>query len=180
MSDDRANRTTWETGTISDATERLTGSTWDVSSSYADALRPIEPPGAALAGRVEDTLSAVTQAAAEDSTDWAAEYSESELRACATRATGFARWWRSRAGSVATGALVLLDCAAAAAKHQRRTSSASRPGVRPGRRLRVPRGMSAKSRLRCSPREAFLARRGFFDALTGVAKERMSAQQATR
>ena len=50
------------------------------SNCLADALRPIEPPER-LSGRVEDTLSAVTQAAAEELSDWAEELSESELRA---------------------------------------------------------------------------------------------------
>ena len=65
---------------MSEASERLTGSTWDVEHLLADALRPIEPPER-LSGRVEDTLSAVTQAAAEELSDWAEELSESELRA---------------------------------------------------------------------------------------------------
>ena len=46
----------------------------------SDALRPIEPPER-LSGRVEDTLAAVTAAAAEELSDWAEELSESELRA---------------------------------------------------------------------------------------------------
>jgi len=45
-------------------TDRLAGS-WDVEHLLADALRPIEPPER-LSGRVEDTLAAVTQAAAEE------------------------------------------------------------------------------------------------------------------
>ena len=52
----------------------------DVERLLADALRPIEPPER-LSGRVEDTLAAVTQAAAEELSDWAEELSESELRA---------------------------------------------------------------------------------------------------
>ncbi len=63
---------------MSDATERLTASTWDVEQLLSDALRPIEPPER-FSGRVEDTLSAVTQAAVEELSDWAEELSESEL-----------------------------------------------------------------------------------------------------
>jgi hypothetical protein len=57
----------------------LAGS-WDVENLLADALRPIEPPER-LSGRVEDTFAAITQAAAEELSDWAEELSESELRA---------------------------------------------------------------------------------------------------
>jgi hypothetical protein len=60
--------------------ETLSGSSWDVEQLLADALRPIEPPQR-FSGRVEDTLSAVTQAAAEELSDWAEELSDSELRA---------------------------------------------------------------------------------------------------
>jgi hypothetical protein len=90
---------------MSEASERLTGSTWDVERLLGDALRPIEPPER-LSGRLEDTLSAVTQAAAEELSDWAEELSESELRA-------LRNWVRPvvavGAGGVATGALLLLE-----------------------------------------------------------------------
>ena len=52
----------------------------EVERLLSDALRPIEPPEQ-LSGRFEDTLAAVTQAAAEELSDWADELSESELRA---------------------------------------------------------------------------------------------------
>ena len=51
----------------------------DVESLLRSALRPIEPPEN-LPGRVEETLSAVTEAAAEELSAWAEELSESELR----------------------------------------------------------------------------------------------------
>src|SRR3954452_23296479 len=51
----------------------------DVESLLRSALRPIEPPEN-LSGRVEETLSAVTEAAAEELSAWAEELSESELR----------------------------------------------------------------------------------------------------
>ena len=44
----------------------------EVERLLADALRPIEPPER-LTGRVEDTLTAVTAAAAEELSDWAEE-----------------------------------------------------------------------------------------------------------
>ena len=64
---------------MTEPSERLTGN-WDVEALLSDALRPIEPPER-LSSRVEDTLAAVTQAAAEELSDWADELSEAELRA---------------------------------------------------------------------------------------------------
>src|SRR4051812_50080967 len=51
----------------------------DVESLLRSALRPIEPPEK-LSGRLEETLNAVTEAAAEELSAWAEELSESELR----------------------------------------------------------------------------------------------------
>ena len=93
---------------MSDASERLTGSSWDVERMLADALRPIEPPQR-LSGRVEDTLAAVTQAAAEELSDWAEELSESELRALRDPRNWVRPVVAVSAGSVATGALVLME-----------------------------------------------------------------------
>ena len=47
----------------------------DVERILADALRPIDPPER-LTGRVEDTLGAITQAAAEELSEWAEALSE--------------------------------------------------------------------------------------------------------
>ena len=52
----------------------------DVEILLRSALRPIEPPES-LPGRVEETLSAVTEAAAEELSAWAEELSDSELAA---------------------------------------------------------------------------------------------------
>ena len=57
--------------------------TTDVESLLRSALRPIEPPEN-LPGRVEETLSAVTEAAAEELSAWAEELSDSELTALHT------------------------------------------------------------------------------------------------
>jgi hypothetical protein len=73
-----------------------------------DALRPIEPPER-FSGRVEDTLSAVTQAAAEELSDWAEELSESELRALRDPRNWVRPVVAVGAGSLATGALVVLE-----------------------------------------------------------------------
>ncbi len=81
---------------------------WDVERLLADALRPIEPPER-LSGRLEDTLSAVTQAAAEELSDWAEELSESELRALRDPRNWVRPVVAVGAGGAATGALVLLE-----------------------------------------------------------------------
>jgi hypothetical protein len=93
---------------MSEASERLTGSTWDVESLLSDALRPIEPPER-LSGRFEDTLAAVTAAAAEELSDWADELSESELRALRDPRNWVRPVVAVGAGGIATGALVLLE-----------------------------------------------------------------------
>src|ERR1700710_522076 len=93
---------------MTDSSETLSGSTWDVEQLLTDALRPIEPPQR-LFGRVEDTLTAVTQAAAEELSDWAEELSESELRALRDPRNWVRPVVAVSAGGVATGALVLLE-----------------------------------------------------------------------
>lgn len=84
------------------------GGGWDVEQLLTDALRPIEPPER-LSGRVEDTLSAVTQAAAEELSTWAEELSESELRALRDPRNWVRPVVALGAGGVATGALVLFE-----------------------------------------------------------------------
>jgi hypothetical protein len=93
---------------MSETSERLSGSSWDVEHLLVDALRPIEPPEQ-LSARVEDTLSAVTQAAAEELSDWAEELSESELRALRDPRNWVRPVVAVGAGSLATGALVLIE-----------------------------------------------------------------------
>ncbi|HEY5051956.1 MAG TPA: hypothetical protein VII45_00950 [Solirubrobacterales bacterium] len=107
---------------MSDTSERLTGSTWDVESLLADALRPIEPPER-LAGRFEETLTAVTQAAAEELSDWAEELSESELSSLRDPRNWVRPVVAVGAGSVATGALVLIEM-------RRRGRQQTRSGLR--------------------------------------------------
>jgi hypothetical protein len=93
---------------MSEAGAGAAGSSWEVERLLGDALRPIEPPEQ-LSGRVEDTLSAVTQAAAEELSDWAEELSESELRALRDPRNWVRPVVAVSAGGVATGALVLLE-----------------------------------------------------------------------
>jgi hypothetical protein len=107
---------------MSEASERLTGSTWDVESLLTDALRPIDPPER-LSGRFEETLTAVTQAAAEELSDWAEELSDSELRSLRDPRNWVRPVVAVGAGSVATGALVLLEM-------RRRGRQQTRSGLR--------------------------------------------------
>lgn len=86
---------------------RASGS-WDIEYLLSDALRPIEPPER-LSGRVEDTLAAVTQAAAEELSQWAEELSESELRALRDPRNWVRPVVAVSAGGVAAGALVVIE-----------------------------------------------------------------------
>lgn len=81
---------------------------WKVEHLLSDALRPIEPPER-LSGRLEDTLSAVTQAAAEELSEWAEELSESELRALRDPRNWIRPVAAIGAGSAAAGALLVLE-----------------------------------------------------------------------
>jgi hypothetical protein len=107
---------------MSEPRETLSGSTWDVEALLGDALRPIEPPER-LSGRMEETLSAITQAAAEELSDWAEELSEEELRALRDPRNWVRPVVAVGAGGVATGALVLLEL-------RRRSRSKSESGLR--------------------------------------------------
>jgi hypothetical protein len=83
-------------------------SNWDVEALLADALRPIEPPDR-LSTRLEEGFAAVTSAAAAELSDWADELEESELRALREPRNWVRPVVAVSAGSVATGALVLLE-----------------------------------------------------------------------
>src|SRR3954451_10857432 len=98
------------------------GGGWDVEALLSDALRPIEPPER-LSSRVESTLSAVTQAAAEELSDWVEELSEEELRALRDPRNWVRPVVAVSAGSVATGALVLMEM-------RRRSRQRSERGLR--------------------------------------------------
>lgn len=81
---------------------------WDVEQLLSDALRPVDPPER-LSGRVEDTLAAVTQAAAEELSNWAEELSESELRALRDPRNWVRPVVALGAGGAAASALVVLE-----------------------------------------------------------------------
>ncbi len=80
----------------------------DVESLLRSALRPIEPPEN-LSSRVEETLSAVTEAAAEELSAWAEELSESELRSLRDPRNWVRPAAAIAAGGVAAGGLVLVE-----------------------------------------------------------------------
>ena len=87
---------------MSDETRQL-----QLEALLRDALRPIEPPES-LAGRLEGTLTAITEQAAAELSSWAEELSEGELQALRDPRN----WVRPVAavavGTVAGGALVLV------------------------------------------------------------------------
>jgi hypothetical protein len=80
----------------------------DVESLLRSALRPIEPPES-LPGRVEETLSAVTEAAAEELSAWAEELSESELRSLRDPRNWVRPAAAVAAGGIAAGGLVVVE-----------------------------------------------------------------------
>jgi hypothetical protein len=90
----------------------------DVENLLRTALRPIEPPEK-LSGRVEETLSAVTEAAAEELSAWAEELSDSELRSLRDPRNWVRPAAALAAGGVAAGGLVLVEL--------RRRGSGKRP-----------------------------------------------------
>ena len=102
--------------------ERPRSTTWDVETLLSDALRPIEPPER-LSARFEDTMAAITQAAAEELSDWAEELSEGELSALRDPRNWVRPVVAVGAGGVATGALVLLEL-------RRRSRQKSQSGLR--------------------------------------------------
>src|ERR671910_2365677 len=82
--------------------------TGDVESLLRSALRPIEPPEN-LPGRMEETLSAVTEAAAEELSAWAEELSESELASLRDPRNWLRPAAAVAAGGMAGGALLLIE-----------------------------------------------------------------------
>jgi hypothetical protein len=82
--------------------------TWDVEALLGDVLRPIEPPER-LSGRIENTFTALSAAAATELSDWAEELSESEMRALREPRNWVRPVVAVGVGGVATGALVLFE-----------------------------------------------------------------------
>lgn len=80
----------------------------DLEILLSDALRPIEPPEQ-FSGRVESTLSSVTEAAASELSDWADELSESELESLRDPRNWVRPVAAAAAGGIAGTALVLIE-----------------------------------------------------------------------
>jgi hypothetical protein len=80
----------------------------DIERLLRSALRPIEPPEK-LPGRLEETLSAVTEAAAEELSAWAEELSESELPSLRDPRNWVRPAAAIAAGGIAAGGLVLVE-----------------------------------------------------------------------
>jgi hypothetical protein len=83
-------------------------STWDVEALLSDALRPIDPPER-LSGRIEDTFTALSAAAATELSDWAEELTDSEMRALRDPRNWVRPVVAVSVGGVATGALVVFE-----------------------------------------------------------------------
>lgn len=80
----------------------------ELEALLAEALRPIEPPER-LGGRLEETLSKLTSAAADELTGWADELSETELQSLRDPRNWVRPVVAIGVGGVAGGALVLLE-----------------------------------------------------------------------
>src|SRR6201996_7169413 len=83
-------------------------STWDVEALLSDVLRPIEPPER-LSGRIENTFTALSSAAATELSDWAEELSDSEMRALREPRNWVRPVVAGGVGGGATGALVVVE-----------------------------------------------------------------------
>jgi hypothetical protein len=107
-------------------------STWDVEALLGDVLRPIEPPERLL-GRIEDTFTALSAAAASELSDWAEELSESELSALRDPRNWVRPVVAVSVGGVATGALVLFEL-----RRRGRQEASGLKGLAQGVRGRLP------------------------------------------
>ena len=79
----------------------------DLEALLSDALRPIEPPER-LAGRLESTLTAITEQAAAELSSWADELTESELESLRDPRNLVRPVTALAVGSAAAGALVVV------------------------------------------------------------------------
>lgn len=84
------------------------GSPLDLEALLADALRPIEPPER-VSGRVEATLSKITEAAASELSWWADELSDTELQSLRDPRNWVRPVAAAAVGGVAGTALVLIE-----------------------------------------------------------------------
>ena len=96
----------------------------DIERLLGDALRPIDPPGS-LSGRLEETFAAVSQAAADELSDWVDELEESELASLRDPRNWVRPVAAAAAGGVATGALVLFEVRRRGRRHRGRLRDAA-------------------------------------------------------
>lgn len=80
----------------------------DLELLLSDALRPIEPPER-VSGRVETTLSKLTEAAASELTWWADEFSDAELQSLRDPRNWVRPIAAAAVGGVAGTALVVIE-----------------------------------------------------------------------
>lgn len=97
----------------------MSGAAHELESLLAAVLRPIEPPGR-LPDRVEETLTRVADAAAEQLSAWVGELSEGELAALRDPRNWVRPVVAITAGSAAAGTLLVLQA------RRRRASGAVR------------------------------------------------------
>ena len=119
----------------------------DLEALLSDALRPIDPPED-LRGRVEETLSKVTEAAATELSEWADELSESELASLRDPRNWVRPVAAAAAGGVAGTALVLLELRRRRRHPGRPACDNRRPALAPG--LTAPNGAQSIVRARKS------------------------------
>src|SRR5204863_7676480 len=79
-----------------------------LEARLADALRPIEPPES-LGGRVESTLTSITEQAAAELSSWAEELSEPELASLRDPRNWVRPVVAVAAGTAAGGALLVFE-----------------------------------------------------------------------
>lgn len=80
----------------------------DLEGLLSDVLRPIEPPER-VSGRVETTLSKLTEAAASELSWWADEFSDAELQSLRDPRNWLRPVAAATVGGVAGTALVLIE-----------------------------------------------------------------------
>lgn len=90
-----------------------------------NALRPVEPPNT-LSGRLEETFTAVSQAAAEELSAWVDELEDSELASLREPRNWVRPVVAGVAGGVATGALVVFEARRRGKRSRRQIRSAAR------------------------------------------------------
>ena len=74
----------------------------------SDVLKPVDPPEK-LSSRLQDTFTAISEAASTDLSDWADELAESEMHSLRDPRNWVRPVVAVAAGGVATGALVVFE-----------------------------------------------------------------------